>query len=135
MTHRLSTGGRIDRTRPLRFTFDGVEGQGYPGDTLASALLAEGRIEVAPSIYRGRPRGILAADDTEPNAVVQVHGNPPEPMLAATRVELREGLSAESLSGVGWLGHQVDTAVQARARGGASARRTAAPSKGGRARC
>ena len=111
MTHRLSTGGRIDRTRSLRFTFDGVEGRGHPGDTLASALLAEGRIEVAPSIYRDRPRGIFAADDTEPNALVQVHGDPPEPMLAATQVELREGLSAESLSGVGWVGDRPDTAV------------------------
>ncbi|MDR7300426.1 2Fe-2S iron-sulfur cluster-binding protein [Haloactinomyces albus] len=103
--------GRIDRTRTLRFTFDGVELSGHPGDTLASALLAEGRIAVAPSIRRSRPRGIVAADCTEPNALVQLHGACQEPMLPATRIELHDGLVAESLSGVGRLGDEADTAV------------------------
>ncbi|MBA8825914.1 sarcosine oxidase subunit alpha [Saccharopolyspora lacisalsi] len=103
--------GRIDRTRRLRFTFDGTELHGHPGDTLASALLAEGRTEVTTSVHRGRPRGIVAADRTEPNALVQLHGDCPEPMLPATRVELRDGLVAESLSGIGWVGDRPDTAV------------------------
>jgi sarcosine oxidase subunit alpha len=102
--NRLPTGGRIDRSRELRFTFDGAEYSGHPGDTLASALLAEGRIEVAPSIYCGRPRGIYTADSTEPNALVQLHGACTEPMLSAPQVELYDGLAAESLSGIGRLG-------------------------------
>ena len=109
--NRLPSGGRIDRSRPLRFTVDGVQSQVYAGDKLASALLAEGRMRVAPSIYLQRPRGIVAADCTEPNALVQLHGGPPEPMVPATEIELYDGLSAETLSGVGWLGSAPDTAV------------------------
>ncbi|QUH00678.1 (2Fe-2S)-binding protein [Saccharopolyspora erythraea] len=108
---RLPTGGRVDRGRTLRFTFDGEQYTGHPGDTLASALLAAGRIEAGRSVYRGRPRGVLTADTTEPNAVVQLLGDCPEPMLPATAVELVDGLAAESLSGIGWLGSAPDTAV------------------------
>jgi sarcosine oxidase, subunit alpha len=97
---RLPSGGRIDRTRQLRFTFDGTDYTGHPGDTLASALLANGRREVARSIYRDRPRGVLTADCTEPNAFVQVGG---DPMVPATTLELDEGLVARSLAGVGRL--------------------------------
>ncbi|MHA6805055.1 glycine cleavage T C-terminal barrel domain-containing protein [Salinifilum ghardaiensis] len=82
---------------------DGIALTGHPGDTLASALLANDRIEVAPSIHRDRPRGILTADETEPNAMVQVLGGRPEPMVPATRVELADGLQVATLSGVGWL--------------------------------
>ena len=73
-TNRLPSGGRIDRGTELRFTVDGVELTGHPGDTIASALLANGLVEVAPSIYRGRPRGIVAAGVEEPNALVQILG-------------------------------------------------------------
>ncbi|MFC7344429.1 FAD-dependent oxidoreductase [Saccharopolyspora griseoalba] len=97
---RLPTGGRIDRTRHVRFTFDGTDCTGHPGDTLASALLANGRREVARSIYRDRPRGVLTADCTEPNAYVQVGG---DPMVPATTLELDDGLVARSLAGVGRL--------------------------------
>jgi sarcosine oxidase, subunit alpha len=97
---RLDDGGRIDRTRTLRFTFDGTEFSGHPGDTLASALLASGRVEVARSTYLGRPRGVLTADLTEPNALVSVGGNP---FAQATEVPLRDGLRAESIPGVGRL--------------------------------
>ncbi|GAA0521313.1 sarcosine oxidase subunit alpha [Saccharopolyspora subtropica] len=105
---RLGIGGRIDRTRTLRFTFDGMEFTGHPGDTLASALLANGRVEVGPSIYRDRPRGILTADGTEPNALVQVLSGGPEPMVPATRLELSDGLQVASLSGIGWLSDAPD---------------------------
>ncbi|SFS32256.1 2Fe-2S iron-sulfur cluster-binding protein [Saccharopolyspora flava] len=97
---RLDTGGRIDRTRTLRFTFDGEALTGHPGDTLASALLAHDRIEVARSTYRGRPRGILTADLTEPNALVEADGTP---FTQATEIELHEGLEARSIPGVARL--------------------------------
>ena len=58
---RTPTGGRIDRNIALRFTFDGRDLIGHRGDTLASALLANGVHQVSTSIIYGRPRGIMAA--------------------------------------------------------------------------
>ena len=110
-THRLPSGGRIDRGTVLRFTVDGAELTGHPGDTVASALLANGRIEVAPSIYRGRPRGIVAAGVEEPNALLQVAGDCSESMLPATTVSLVDGLRARTLSGLGRLDPTPDEAV------------------------
>jgi len=110
-THRLPSGGRIDRGTVLRFTVDGAELTGHPGDTVASALLANGRIEVAPSIYRDRPRGILAAGVEEPNALLQVAGDCSESMLTATTVSLVDGLRARTLSGLGRLDPTPDEAV------------------------
>ena len=83
-SNRLPSGGRVDRSRELRFTVDDVEYVGHPGDTVASALLANGRIEVGPSIYRRRPRGIVSAGAEEPNALLQVGGDSSEPMVPAT---------------------------------------------------
>ncbi|MDI2032841.1 2Fe-2S iron-sulfur cluster-binding protein [Saccharopolyspora sp. TS4A08] len=97
---RLDTGGRIDRTRTLRCTFDGEPLTGHPGDTLASALLAHDRTEVARSTYRHRPRGILTADLTEPNALVTADG---DPFTQATEVALHDGLEAHSIPGVARL--------------------------------
>jgi len=110
-SHRLPEGGRIDRNVPLRFTVDGVEHVGYRGDTLASALVADGALQVAPSLYRRRPRGIVAAGAEEPNALVQLDGACSEPMLAATTVELYDGLVAETLSGLGRLDETPDPAT------------------------
>ncbi|MGY5116782.1 sarcosine oxidase subunit delta family protein [Streptomyces sp. 900105755] len=107
---RTPTGGRIDRTTPLTFTFDGTEYQGYRGDTLASALLANGVIRTATSIRLGRPRGIFSAGVEEPNAVVQIEAPFPEPMLPATTVELHDGLVASSLPGQGRLATTPDPA-------------------------
>ncbi|MEV4311447.1 2Fe-2S iron-sulfur cluster-binding protein [Actinocrispum sp. NPDC049592] len=97
---RLDTGGAIDRTQELNFTVDGVSYTGYQGDTVASALLANGVIQVGPSLYKGRPRGIFSAGVEEPNALIQVG---PDPSLQATTVPLTEGLTARTLSGVGRL--------------------------------
>ncbi|MPZ85813.1 MAG: FAD-dependent oxidoreductase [Actinophytocola sp.] len=97
---RVARGGRIDRSAPLRFTVDGVSHIGYRGDTVASALLANGVRRVGDSIHLGRPRGIVDAGVAEPNALLQVGA---EPMLAATTVELYDGLVAETLSGRGRL--------------------------------
>ncbi|MEU5208369.1 2Fe-2S iron-sulfur cluster-binding protein [Streptomyces sp. NPDC020742] len=102
--------GHIDRGTTLSFTFDGTAYTGHPGDTLASALLANGVHQVATSITYGRPRGVLAAGAEEPNALVQIEAPFPEPMLTATTVELYEGLVARGLSGRGRLSNQPDTA-------------------------
>ncbi|GAA1085975.1 sarcosine oxidase subunit alpha family protein [Streptomyces javensis] len=107
---RLRQGGRIERDTVLRFTVDGRELTGHPGDTVASAMLANGVAEVAPSIYRGRPRGIVAAGVEEPNALVQLGGSCSEGMLPATTVELYDGLSATTLSGMGRLDPTPDPA-------------------------
>ncbi|WP_369269155.1 sarcosine oxidase subunit alpha family protein [Streptomyces sp. R11] len=108
---RRRQGGRIDRARVLRFTVDGREMTGHPGDTVASAMLANGVVGVAPSLYRGRPRGIVAAGVEEPNALVQIDGSCSEGMLPATTVELYDGLSATTLSGMGRLDPAPDPAV------------------------
>jgi sarcosine oxidase subunit alpha len=100
---RLPEGGRIDRTAPLRFTLDGVEYTGFRGDTLASAMIANGLLQVAPSLYRRRPRGIFSAGVEEPNALVQVGSAQP-----ATIVELTDGLTATTISGIGRLDPEPD---------------------------
>ena len=97
---RLTSGGRIDRARPLSFRFNGTPYRGYAGDTLASALMANDVGVVAHGVTYGRPRGIFSAGVEEPNALVQV-GN--ETMLRATQVELVEGLEATGLNGRGRL--------------------------------
>jgi sarcosine oxidase, subunit alpha len=95
---RTSSGGRIDRSKPLSFTFDGKHYQGCAGDTLASALLANGVHLVGRSYKYHRPRGILSAGAEEPNALVTVdRGDGRQtPNLRATQVELFDGLAARS---------------------------------------
>lgn len=107
---RHPTRGLIHRDEPLTFTFDGTEYQGYKGDTLASALLANGVIQTGTSIKLGRPRGIFSAGVEEPNAVIQIEEPFPEPMLPATTVELYDGLVATSLPGQGRLATEPDPA-------------------------
>ncbi|WP_043671306.1 sarcosine oxidase subunit alpha family protein [Streptomyces xylophagus] len=107
---RHPTRGRIHRDTPLTFTFDGTEYTGYKGDTLASALLANGIIQTGTSIKLGRPRGIFTAGVEEPNAVIQIEAPFPEPMLPATTVELYDGLVATSLPGQGRLATEPDPA-------------------------
>jgi len=103
---RLTSGGRIDRSQPLRFTFNGKPFTGYAGDTLASALLANDVRMVAASVTYGRPRGIFSAGVEEPNALVQIGA---DPMLRATQVELVEGLDAVGLNGKGRLSVEPDS--------------------------
>src|SRR5882672_6813781 len=95
---RTAVGGQIDRTRPLNFTFDGRTYTGFQGDTLASALLANGVHLVGRSFKYHRPRGILSAGAEEPNALVAVRRDAARyaPNLRATQIELYEGLQAES---------------------------------------
>ncbi len=90
-------GGLIDRTRPLAFTFDGRRYGGFHGDTLASALLANGVRLVGRSFKYHRPRGILSAGSEEPNALVELRGGARrEPNTRATVAELYDGLEAAS---------------------------------------
>ena len=107
---RRPTGGRVDRSVELSFTFGGTTYTGHPGDTLASALLAAGVHQVATSIRLGRPRGIMAAGPEDPNALVQIEAPFPEPMLTATTVELYDGLVATGLPGQGRLATEPDPA-------------------------
>ena len=94
---RLPAGGIIDRARTRAFTYDGIPYEGYAGDTLASALLANGVHLVARSFKYHRPRGIVSAGVEEPNALVQLHrGARSEPNARATTIELYEGLVATS---------------------------------------
>ena len=94
---RLPRGGRVDRSRTLRFTFDGQACEGLTGDTLASALLANGVSLVGRSFKYHRPRGILSAGPEEPNALVELRTHARrEPNTRATQAELYEGLAAAS---------------------------------------
>jgi len=96
-TNRLPSGGRIDRSRPITFTFDGQPYQGYAGDTLAAALLANNVHLVGRSFKYHRPRGILGSGAEEPNALIRLgRGAYAEPNLRATQIELFDGLYAES---------------------------------------
>jgi sarcosine oxidase, subunit alpha len=96
--YRLPQGGRIDRSKPVRFTFDGQIYSGFAGDTLASALLASGVMLFGRSFKYHRPRGLLAAGSEEPNALVSINRGPGRftPNLRATGVEVYEGLAAVS---------------------------------------
>jgi methylglutamate dehydrogenase subunit C len=94
---RLPDGGLIDRSRPLPFTFDGRDYAGYTGDTLASALLANGVTLLGRSFNYHRPRGLLSAGSEEPNALVELRdGARRDPNTPATMIELYAGLSAAS---------------------------------------
>jgi sarcosine oxidase subunit alpha len=94
---RLDGGGLIDRATALRFSFDGRQFTGHAGDTLASALLANGVHLVGRSFKYHRPRGIFTAGSDEPNALVELRsGARREPNTRSTTVELYDGLEASS---------------------------------------
>ncbi|MGI9334395.1 MAG: 2Fe-2S iron-sulfur cluster-binding protein, partial [Gammaproteobacteria bacterium] len=96
-TRRAPEGGHIDRSRLMFFEFDGRHYAGHAGDTLASALLANGIRVFGRSFKYHRPRGVLGAYGEEPNALVTVgSGARHEPNLRATQVELYDGLVATS---------------------------------------
>ena len=98
MSTRLHRGGRLlDRSRPLRFSFDGRPMTGFEGDTLASALLANGQAVVGRSFKYHRPRGFLASGEAEPNGLVNLgRGERLEPNQRATVTPLRDGMTAAS---------------------------------------
>jgi len=95
--YRLTSDGLIDRSKELRFTFNGKAYSGFEGDTLASALMANGVSIVGRSLKYHRPRGILSAGSEEPNALMAIgSGNRHEPNLLATRIKLEDGLVVKS---------------------------------------
>lgn len=94
---RFSDGGLVDRSRRIGFSFDGKRFEGFSGDTLASALLANGVSLMGRSFKYHRPRGLLSGGASEPNALVTIgDGATREPNLRASMVTLRDGLVAES---------------------------------------
>jgi sarcosine oxidase subunit alpha len=104
--NRLQSGGRVNRAIPLTFTFNGRTYQGFQGDTLASALLANDVHFVARSFKYHRPRGIVTAGVEEPNALVQLEcGAHTIPNARATEIELYQGLVATSVNAEPSLEH------------------------------
>ncbi|RWI85999.1 sarcosine oxidase subunit alpha family protein [Mesorhizobium sp.] len=96
-SYRLPKGGLIDRQSRLGFSFDGQSLTGHAGDTLASALLANGRQLVGRSFKYHRPRGILTAGAAEPNALMTIgSGGRTEANTRATMQDLYDGLEASS---------------------------------------
>lgn len=94
---RVDSGGRIDRSRKVSFRWNGRTQSGHPGDTLASALLANDVLLVARSLKYHRPRGIVSAGSEEPNALVQLGaGARSEPNTRATQTTVFEGLEANA---------------------------------------
>jgi sarcosine oxidase subunit alpha len=101
---RIDGKGLIDRTKPVRFRFDGKDYAGYKGDTLASALLANDVRLVGRSFKYHRPRGVLTAGSEEPNALVEVIGAKNQtPNVRATVQEVFEGLEVRSQNRLGSL--------------------------------
>ncbi|MGO2504008.1 MAG: 2Fe-2S iron-sulfur cluster-binding protein, partial [Cobetia marina] len=105
---RLASGGRIDRATPLTFTFNGKRYQGLAGDTLASALMANGLDVLNASFKYARPRGLVAAGAEEPNAILQLGSTEAGqvPNVRATQQALYDGLEAHAVSG--WVKAQKD---------------------------
>jgi len=110
---RLASGGCVDRTRLLTFTFNGQYLQGYAGDTIASALLANGIDVVGRSFKYSRPRGIMTAGIDEPNAIVQLGDSKASqtPNVRATVQPLYEGLSCRSVNGWPDVNHDAMSVV------------------------
>jgi sarcosine oxidase, subunit alpha len=108
-SNRLPIGGRVDRSRRVRFRFNGTVIHGFAGDTVASALLANGLSLVGRSFKYHRPRGILCHGSEEPNALLQVDRGPGrvDPNNRATITEATEGLTVASQNHWPSLGHDI----------------------------
>ena len=94
---RVEGRGLIDRTRPVRFRFNGQDVAGFAGDTIASALLAKGVRLMGRSFKYHRPRGVMTAGAEDPNTLMQVgRGDAMIPNTRATVQEIFDGLVAHS---------------------------------------
>ena len=114
-------GGLIDRTQTLNFNWNGKNLQGHPGDTLASALLANGERFVARSFKYHRPRGLFSAGSEEPSALVQLrrgaaqaHVGHEVNVLLVPVVVIRCNVTVVTLEGCAW---RVGEGVRASHRG------------------
>lgn len=97
---RATSGGRINRSRPLSFVLEGRTLTGYEGDTLAAAMLAHGIRIAGRSFKYHRPRGIISAGVEEPNGLLTVgSAGRRTANLPATTTELYDGLSCERQNG------------------------------------
>ncbi len=97
MGYRLEHGGHIDRSQPIRIRWNGREIEAFAGDTIASALLANGERIVGRGMKLHRPRGILSSGCEEPNALVTLgHGAELEPSARATMIPVRDGLEVHA---------------------------------------
>ena len=96
--HRNATGGLIDRSQIVAFQFNGKTYQGFAGDSLAAALLANGVSLTARSFKYHRPRGIVGAGYEEPSALVELVGDEESGNQPITRVPIRAGLDARSVN-------------------------------------
>ncbi|NRP70096.1 Sarcosine oxidase subunit alpha [Ensifer psoraleae] len=110
--YRLMAGGLVDRSRSLSFSFDGRPLRGFAGDTLASALLANDQMLVGRSFKYHRPRGIVSAGSSEPNALVTIgSGARSDPNTKATVAELYTGLTARSQNRWPSLGFDIGAVI------------------------
>ncbi|MCZ4091790.1 sarcosine oxidase subunit alpha family protein [Sinorhizobium psoraleae] len=110
--YRLTAGGLVDRSRSLSFSFDGRPLRGFAGDTLASALLANDQMLVGRSFKYHRPRGIVSAGSSEPNALVTIgSGARSDPNTKATVAELYAGLTARSQNRWPSLGFDIGAVI------------------------
>jgi sarcosine oxidase subunit alpha len=100
-SNRLNAGGRVNRDKPIRFTFNDKHYTGYEGDTVASALLANGVDVVGRSFKYSRPRGIVTADAQEPNGILQTGSNDAStvPNPKATQAALHPNMVCRSTNG------------------------------------
>ncbi|PQM55900.1 MAG: sarcosine oxidase subunit alpha [Rhodobacteraceae bacterium] len=96
--NRLESGGRIDRSKSLSFSFNGKLYYGYEGDTLASAMLANGLHVIARSFKYHRPRGIIGSGVEDPTSLIELLGEEASGNNLCTNVKLKEGLKAKSIN-------------------------------------
>lgn len=99
--NRIANKGRVNRSKALSFTYNGKTYTGYEGDTIASALLANGINVVGRSFKYSRPRGLVAAGAEEPNGVLQLGSTEATqvPNIRATQQELFDGLTCSATNG------------------------------------
>ena len=109
---RLSTGGRIDRQQPIEFKFNRKSYSGFQGDTLASALIANGITVTARSFKFHRPRGIVSCGIEEPGTYVELSGELASANQPPTQIPLTSGLSACSINCWPSARHDLFSALQ-----------------------
>ena len=96
--NRLESGGRIDRSKSLSFSFNGKLYYGFEGDTLASAMLANGLHVIARSFKYHRPRGIIGSGAEDPASLIELLGEEASGNNLCTNIQLKEGLKAKSIN-------------------------------------